>query len=149
MHGAGIINKIEQKEVLGIQKTYYVLAFPLSQMTVMLPMDSAEKVGLREIADSTSVVEVMALLRHPENTQNENWNQRFRQNSLALKSGNILDLARVVKSLVLRHREKGLSTNEKRMLDEARQYLTSEIALANNLHIEQANNYIEDAIGMR
>jgi CarD family transcriptional regulator len=147
MHGAGIIKQIEQKEILGTRKNYYVLQFPLSQMTVMLPTENATKVGLREVADPLSVLEVLTFLKHRENTPIDNWNQRFRENTSALKSGDIHSLARVVKSLVLRNRDKGLSTNEKKMLEEARQCLTSEIALVNDVLPDQANRVIEEAIG--
>lgn len=146
MHGAGVIKNIEEREVLGMRKNYYILQFPLTNMTVMLPTDKVEKVGLRQIADNNRLNEIESFLRQKEEFATENWHQRYRENAVMLKNGDIYALAQVVKSLILRNRQKGLSTGEKKMLDDAKQYLVSEIALIKNIHQEQAFQFIEEVI---
>jgi CarD family transcriptional regulator len=146
MHGAGIVKNIEDREVLGERKTYYILQFPINNMTVMLPTDNVERVGLREIVDKESLLEVESLLRKQEEASSDNWNQRFRQNANMLKSGDIFAAAQVFKSLILRNRQKALSTGEKKMLDDAKQYLISEIALVHNVKQEQATRILEEAV---
>lgn len=146
MHGAGVIRNIEEREVLGMRKNYYILQFPLTNMTVMLPIDKVEKVGLRQIADDNRLHEIESFLRQKEEFATENWHQRYRENAVMLKNGDIYALAQVVKSLILRNRHKGLSTGEKKMLDDAKQYLVSEIALIKNIQQEQAFQFIEEVI---
>ncbi|MBP1930603.1 CarD family transcriptional regulator [Ammoniphilus resinae] len=146
MHGAGIIKDIQDKEIFGVRKKYYIVQFPLNSMTVMLPVEHVEKVGLREIVDKNTISQLEFLLRSGEDPTEKSWNQRFRENANMLKSGDIFGLAQVVKSLTQRDREKGLSTGEKKMLEDARLYLTSEIALAKNIKQEQAIQFLEDAI---
>jgi len=146
MHGAGIILNIEEREVLGIRKNYYILQFPITDMTVLLPMDKVGKVGLRGIVDKKSLKEIETFLRKEEDLTNDNWQQRYRENVSILKNGDIFGLAQVVKSLIQRNRNKGLSTSEKKMLDDAKQYLVSEIALIKNIQEEQAVRFIEETI---
>ena len=146
MHGAGIILNIEEREVLGIRKNYYILQFPITDMTVLLPMDKVGKVGLRGIVDKKSLKELETFLRKEEDLTNDNWQQRYRENVSILKNGDIFGLAQVVKSLIQRNRNKGLSTSEKKMLDDAKQYLVSEIALIKNIQEEQAVRFIEETI---
>lgn len=146
MHGAGIILNIEEREVLGIRKNYYILQFPITDMTVLLPMDKIEKVGLRGIVDKKSLKEIETYLRKDDDITNDNWQQRYRENVSILKNGDIFGLAQVVKSLIQRNRNKGLSTSEKKMLDDAKQYLVSEIALIKNIQEEQAVKFIEETI---
>lgn len=146
LHGAGVVQNIEEKEILGEKKHYYILHFPLNNMRIMLPIDLAKKVGLREIVDHRCLHEVETFLRKGDESSNQNWNQRFRENATMLKSGDIFQLAQVVKSLMLRNRQKGLSTGEKKMLDDAKQYLISEIVMIKNIRQEQALQFLEEAI---
>lgn len=146
MHGAGIVTNIEEREVLGIRKDYYILRFPLTDMTVLLPKDKIEKAGLRGIVDKKSLNEIESFLRKEEDVPSDNWQQRYRENISILKGGDIFGLAQVVKSLVQRNRNKGLSTSEKKMLDDAKQYLVSEIALIKNIQEDQVVKFIEETI---
>jgi CarD family transcriptional regulator len=130
MHGAGIIEGIEEKEILGDKRQYYVLRMPIGDMKVMVPISNVETIGIRKIIAGEEVREVFNVLRQEDSPMSTNWNRRYRSNMEKIKSGNIYDLAEVVRNLTSRDKEKGLSTGEKKMLDSARQILLSELVLA-------------------
>lgn len=137
MHGAGIIEAIEEQEILGEIKKYYVMRIPLGDMKVMIPMDNVEHVGLREVVGPDVVKEVMNIISEQETDMSKNWNQRYRANMDKIKSGDICEVAGVVRNLMFRDREKGLSTGERKMLDQAKQILISELALAQDIDSEE------------
>lgn len=130
MHGAGVIEAIEEKEVLGKKRSYYIMRLPIGEMKVMIPMDSVNNIGLREIIDDAGFNKVMDILHDKRSTMSTNWNRRYRSNMEKIKSGDIYEVAEVVRNLVIREQEKGLSTGERKMLESARQILISELALA-------------------
>ncbi len=130
MHGAGIIEDIEQKEVLGKQQSYYVLRMPIGDMKVMIPMDNATGVGMRDVICREKALKVLEEFRFVETDVIQNWSKRFRENMVRIKSGDVFEVAAVVKSLMLRDRQKGLSTGERKMLSNAKQILISEIVVA-------------------
>jgi len=131
LYGAGIIEAIEEKHILQQVKRYYVLKFAVGGMKVLIPVDSASLVGLRYIIEKNECLEVMDLItKEHSNDDTLNWNRRYRENMEKLKSGNIYEIATVVKGLMRRHREKGLSSGEKRMMDQAMQILVSELSLS-------------------
>lgn len=130
MHGAGVIEGIEVKEVLGKKQSYYVLKMPIGDMKVMVPMANAVEVGMRDVIDKSVAEKVLCDFKTIETDVIQNWNKRFRENMVKIKSGNIFEVAAVVKSLMLRDREKGLSTGERKMLANAKQILISEIVVA-------------------
>lgn len=130
MHGAGIIVGIEQKEVLGKVNSYYVMKMPMGDMRVMVPMENAADVGVRDVIKKKEAEEVLLSFRSVKTDVIQNWSKRFRENMSKIKSGNIFEVAAVVKSLMLRDREKGLSTGERKMLGSAKQILISEIVVA-------------------
>ncbi|MGI6145557.1 MAG: CarD family transcriptional regulator [Clostridia bacterium] len=130
MHGAGIIEGIEEKEILGDKRQYYVLRMPIGDMKVMVPIANVETIGIRKVIGGDEVGEVFNILRQEDSPMSTNWNRRYRSNMEKIKSGNIYDLAEVVRNLTSRDKEKGLSTGEKKMLDSARQILLSELVLA-------------------
>ncbi len=144
MHGAGIIEDIEVKEVLGKEQSYYVVRMPIGDMKVMVPMDNAAGVGMRDVIKKAEAEKVLKTFRIVENDVIQNWNKRFRENMVRIKSGDIFEVAAVVKSLMLRDREKGLSTGERKMLSNAKQILISEIVVATgNDHQSIENRLIE------
>lgn len=146
-HGVATIQKIEDKEVLGDKKQYLVLKLDAGDLTLMVPAESVEQVGIRELIDENQVEGVLKVLRKGEVTDNaENWSRRFKANQEKLKSGDIKQVAEVVRNLSIREREKGLSTGEKRMLGRARQILTGEIAVAMNVDSEEAEKVLEKAL---
>jgi len=132
MHGAGVIESMESKEVLGETKNYYVLKMPIGEMKLMIPVDNVDNIGLRNIIDQESVDVVIDILKQGAVLNDSNWNKRYRDNLLKMKTGDIFEVAQVVRDLTFRDKEKGLSTGEKKMLVSAKQMIVSEIALSIN-----------------
>lgn len=137
MHGAGVIESVEEREILGELKRYYVMRMPIGEMKVMVPISSVNDIGLRKVIDEDGVTKVLTILQDKDSPMSANWNRRYRSNMEKIKSGNIYELAEVVRNLWSRDKEKGLSTGEKKMLDNARQILVSELVLAKDS--EEAN----------
>ncbi|MDA8065814.1 MAG: CarD family transcriptional regulator [Thermaerobacter sp.] len=146
MHGAGVIEGVEEREVLGMRQQYYVVRFPLGDMQVMVPVKSVREVGLRPVVEEAELERVEEILRRGEDVIVANWNQRYRTHLQKMKSGRIDEVAEVVRNLFLRERQKGLSTGERRMLDNARQILVSEVAMVKGMVEEQAARFIEAQI---
>ncbi|MDQ0418242.1 CarD family transcriptional regulator [Croceifilum oryzae] len=146
MHGAGIIESIEEREILGERKQYYVMRMPIGDLKVMVPLQSINCIGLREVVDESTVDKVLDRMKNFEEEETTSWNRRFRANMDKMKSGDIYEVAEVVRSLMFRDEEKGLSTGEKKMLDNARQILISELALARDLQAEQVFELIDEII---
>lgn len=135
MHGAGIIESIEEKEILGKTQSYYVVKMPVGGMKVMIPTNNVVCTGVRDLIDLDNVDKVLSSFSSPEDsTSGLSWNKRYRENMGKIKSGNIFDVAEVVKSLMIRDKERGLSTGERKMLGSAKQILISELILAKNLN---------------
>ncbi|HOB92037.1 MAG: CarD family transcriptional regulator [Bacillota bacterium] len=146
MHGAGVIESIEEREVLGSKHKYYVMRLPMGDLKVMIPTDNVEEIGVREIISDDMVDEVFDVLRGEKTKMSSNWNKRYRANLEKIRSGNILEVAEVVRNLSIRDREKGLSSGEKKMLDNARQILVSELVLAMDSDEESVSAEIEEAL---
>lgn len=146
MHGAGTIEGIEEREVLGKTHRYYVLRLPISDMKVMIPVDNTKEIGLRDIIDPSEVDKVLHVLRQESTAMSTNWNRRYRTNLEKIKSGDIYEVADVVRNLTIREREKGLSTGERKMLDSAKEILLSELILANGWDREKALSVLEEAL---
>ena len=146
MHGAGVIEAIEEKEVLGVLRKYYIMKLPLDDMMVMIPLDSVEDIGIRKVVLPKIIKEVIAALAEDETTVSQNWNRRYRANIDKIKTGNIFEVTEVVRNLILRDREKSLSTGERKILNNAKQVLLSEIILVSGILEEDAKKLIEDAV---
>ncbi|GGA53494.1 CarD family transcriptional regulator [Kroppenstedtia guangzhouensis] len=146
MHGAGIIEAIEEKEILGESQRYYVMRMPVGDMKVMIPMSKVDTIGLREVVDEKTISDVIERLANGSSEVSGNWNRRYRANLDKMKSGDIHDLADVVRCLMLREKEKGLSTGERKMLDNARQILISELVLAKEMEESQAFGLLDEII---
>ncbi|MEW6243184.1 MAG: CarD family transcriptional regulator [Bacillota bacterium] len=146
MHGAGIIEAIEEKEILGERKSYYIMRLPIGDMKVMIPTASVNEVGLRQVIGESDVEKVFDILRSDKTRMSPNWNRRYRANLEKIKTGDIFEVAEVVRNLVLREREKGLSTGERKMLDSARQILLSELVLAKGIGEEQAKDILNEVL---
>lgn len=142
MHGAGIIEGIEIKEVLGKTQSYYVMRIPINDMKVMVPQENAGEVGIRDIIDASVAKEVLKSFRTVEIEVIQNWSKRFRDNMERIKSGDIFEVAAVVKSLMLREKQKGLSTGEHKMLSNAKQIMISEIIVAMKTDRESVENQL-------
>ncbi|MDI9493099.1 MAG: CarD family transcriptional regulator [Bacillota bacterium] len=146
MHGAGIIEKIEKKKILGQIREYYILRVPCGDMKIMIPVDKTEDIGIRPIIPISRLPEVFALLSAESTEMSSNWNRRYRENLEQLKSGDICKVAEVVRNLVRTDRAKKLSTGEKKMLINAKQILISELILVGKMTYEEADQVIETAI---
>lgn len=146
MHGAGVIEAIEEKEVLGEIKKYYVITIPYGGMKLMVPVENADSVGVRNVIDDSEVEDVYKVLKQDSKLTEMNWNKRFRLNMDKMKSGDIYEIARIVRNLSFRDSEKGLSTGEKKMLNNAKQILISELILAENSTSDFMNNKIDNMI---
>jgi CarD family transcriptional regulator len=137
MHGAGVIEAIEEREVLGEIRQYYVMHIPVGNMKVFIPMDNVDSLGIRQVISRTEVPEVMKILENESKLPVLAWNRRYRANMDRIKSGDVFSVAEVVRSLSQREREKGLSTGEKKMYDNACQILVSELVLAEDTQEEE------------
>ena len=146
MHGAGIIEGIEEKEILGEKRKYYVMRMPIGDMKVMIPVDNVEEIGIREVIDREELDKVLTILQGDKTKMPQNWNRRYRVNMERIKSGDIFEIAAVVRNLMIRDEEKGLSTGERKMLNSAKQMLISEIVLVSDGDEERIENLIDDAI---
>lgn len=129
MHGAGVVDSIEEKDILGEKQAYYILKMP-GEVKVMVPTAKAEQVGVRGIIDKSAAEKVFGVLEANETEMSMNWNKRYRDNMDKMKSGDIYEVADVVRNLSFKQKEKGLSTGEKKMLNNAKQILVSELVLA-------------------
>lgn len=146
MHGAGIIEAIENREILGKIKKYYVVRMPIGDMKLMIPVSTGDEVGLRQVIDAGTVQMVLDELRKTRVLSTANWNRRYRAHLEKLKTGDVFEIAEVVKNLTCRDREKGLSTCERKMLDTARQILVSELALARDMDQDDAMNLLAESV---
>lgn len=146
MHGAGVIDSIVQRKVNGEQKDYYLLNLSGATMTVMIPTDNTNEIGVRPIITSSEAVKVLSAMGAIEVDTTQNWNRRYRENMVRLKSGDLLEVARVVKGLMLRDNERGLSTGERKMLHTAKQILISELVLAQGLPYDAVERRINETL---
>ena len=146
MHGAGIIRGIEEKKILGEVKQYYILELPSGDMSVMIPVDSQQSVGIRTIVDKSVALEAIEVLKQESTHMDSNWNRRHRDNMEKLKKGDILEVAEVVRNLMRVNRVKNLSAGEAKMLANARQILVSEIILSCDISNEEALKIVEEAV---
>ncbi len=143
-HGAGSVAGIEEKTILGEVRRYYVVYLPEEQLTVSVPSEG--DTGLRACADEEGVVEALTVLRAGTTEMPSNWNHRLKHNREKIRSGEISQVAEVVRNLYVYGTENGLSTGERNMLMKARQILASEIALVRNIEVAEAENLIEGAL---
>ncbi len=144
MHGVGVVESIEIQEVLGEKTKYYMLRFVMGRMTAMVPVDAAENVGLRAVISAEECSKVQAYLQEEHIAESDNWNQRYRDNLEKLRQGEIYGVADVVKSLVRREKDKGLSAGERKMFLTAKQVLLAELTAASGKEadeFEQIINY--------
>ena len=146
-HGAATIEKREKKEAFGKKQEYLVLRLAYGDLTLMVPADNAEEIGLRDVINDEEVEEVFAVLRKKEARMPTNWSRRFKNHVEKLKSGDIYQVAEVVRNLTIREKDKGLSAGEKRMLGKARQILVSELTFALKLDEETAEEKLDEVLG--
>ena len=141
MHGAGVIETIEERAVLDEKQAYYIIKMP-GEVKVMVPTNKAEQIGVRNVIGKEEAIKVFEILEENETEMSANWNKRYRDNMDKMKSGSIYEVADVVRNLSFKQKEKGLSTGEKKMLSNAKQILVSELVLAEHA----SENEVEDLI---
>ena len=146
MHGAGVVESIVEQKVNGVSREYYVLRLPVRSMVVMIPTDNSVEIGVRPIIDSEQADQLLEQLSAIQVEFDQNWNRRYRENMERLKSGNLLEVARVIKGLMLRDAERGLSTGERKMLHSAKEILISEIVLSQCVSYEDVEARINQAL---
>jgi len=146
MHGAGLISKIEDKEILGEQRSYYIVHIDHGNMDVMVPVVGCEKVGLRPIVKKSVIESVISALGGKSEEMDVNWNRRNRGNMDRLKTGNLVEVAGVIRDLVRVDRSKKLSTGEKKLLSNAKIILASEMCMVLGKSEPEVLQMIEEAI---
>ena len=145
-HGAGKVLKKEQKEVLGEKREYLTIQILHNDMTVMVPCENAGRAGLRRVIGEEAVAKVLGVLRDDVSQMPKNWNRRFKHNRDKIKTGDIYELAEVVRNLAIREQSKGLSTGEKQMYTRAKKILASELMYALEKDEEEAELYLDELL---
>ena len=145
-HGAGTVVKKEKREILGQTREYLTIQILHNDMTVNVPVENAEQVGLRTVIDEDLVNTVVKALTAGESEMPKNWNRRFKHNRDKMKTGDIFELAEVVKNLSLRDHEKGLSTGEKQMFVKAKKILASELMYAKEMDEDEAAEWLDGVL---
>ena len=146
MHGAGIIEQIEEKKILGETREYYVLRVPCGDMKIMIPVDNSKDIGVRAIVSDEELALVIQTLQGRSTEMSTNWNRRYRENMEKLKTGDVIEVAEVVRNLTRTDRERKLSTGEKKMLSNAKQILLSEIILIKDIDMVEAADIVDKAV---
>lgn len=146
MHGAGVVDSIVQKKVDGMVRDYYILKLPNRSMVVMVPTESSEQIGVRPVVDAEQADRILAAIPGIQVEMTANWNHRYRENMERMKSGDLLEVARVIKGLAARDQRRGLSTGERKMLHSAKQILISEIVLAKSESYEAVEEALNTAL---
>ena len=145
-HGAGTVVKKESREVLGQKREYLTIKILHNDMTVQVPCENCDQVGLRRVIGEKEVGVVLKALTGVSTEMPKNWNRRFKHNRDKNKTGDIYELAEVVRNLAIREAEKGLSTGEKQMFVKAKKILASELMYAKNLSEDDAFTWLEGVL---
>lgn len=147
MHGAGVIESIEEREILGNVHQYYIVRMPVAgEMTLMLPLDKCNEIGVRDVISKDEASKVLETFRTVEIESDSNWNKRHRENMAKIKSGDIYQVLGVVKELMYRDKKKGLSTSERKMLNSAKQIVVSELVLSTVADKDDIESIITDTV---
>jgi CarD family transcriptional regulator len=145
-HGAGVVLKKESKDLLGEKRDYLTIKILHNDMTVMVPCENAHRAGLRRVIDEVQVKKVIDVLTGEVSDMPKNWNRRFKYNREKIKTGDVFELAEVVRNLAIREWEKGLSTGEKQMYTRAKKILASEFMYALDKGEDGAEAYIDELL---
>jgi CarD family transcriptional regulator, regulator of rRNA transcription len=148
-HGAGVVLKKETKDLLGENRDYLTIKILHNDMTVMVPCENAHRAGLRRVIDGEQVKKVIEVLTGELSDMPKNWNRRFKYNREKIKTGDVFELAEVVRNLAIREWEKGLSTGEKQMYTRAKKILASEFMYALDKDEGGAETYIDGLLEER
>lgn len=146
LHGAGIISAVEQKRIDGVVKTYYVMRLPFGDMLIKFPQDTCERVGVRPVHSCEEMLAILSRIPDIELDMEANWNKRYRENMLRIRSGDLLTVSGVIKGLMRRDTARSLSTGERKMLHTAKQILASEMALSMDISYDEVEARLGEAV---
>lgn len=147
LHGIGLIEAVTEQVVRGESKKYYVVNLTLKKMTVMMPVENAEEIGLRKIMKSQQIEQILKGLKENKvSLMPTNWNRRYKFNLDKIKTGDINEVAEVLKNLSVKEKKKGLSMGEKKMLENVRSLLVGEIVYSKNVDYDKARSFIDEAL---
>ena len=146
LHGAGVIEAVVERTIDGAPAQYYAVHPMLGDTQLFIPIDACEKLGIRPVCSRAAAEAFFRRLGSLHRSESKNWNQRYRENMLHIRSGNLLEVAQVIKDLTLRDRERGLSTGEKKMLTSARDILASELSVALGQSLDTVLAEIDDKL---
>ena len=147
LYGAGIIENLEEKEVEGTMQTYYVLQIPVGNLKIMISAAKAGTQGIRGVHGKDEIIRVISSIAHTEVDMPDNWNQRYKENMERIKSGQLAEVSLVFRNLLLRERERGLSTAEKKLMTTAKQIILSELILSKDIDRPEAETLLESLFG--
>ena len=147
LHGAGVIEAIEERVIMGKKQKYYIMRISSCNMTVMIPMAHSEEIGIRDVMSKEEAKKVLECFKMEPVHLEDNWNKRQRENLAKLKSGDIYQVVRVLKELLYRDKSKGLSTSERKMLGNAKQIIVSELIMTGNATNEDIESIMEEVVG--
>ncbi len=146
MHGAGIIEAITEERLAGKRATYYVFRMPVGGLVLKIPTENCGAIGVRELSSDAQIETVLQAIPELDVEMNANWNHRYRENMARIKSGDLLEVARVIKGLMWRDAQRGLSNGERKMLHTAKQILISEIVLVQGSVYQDAERRVNETM---
>ncbi|PLT30363.1 CarD family transcriptional regulator [Peribacillus deserti] len=146
MQGVGVIQAVEEKEILGKKELYFIISFPVNDMQLMIPESKISTSGIRSVAGSPALDEVLNIFKNGERDTSLSWKQRYKTNMDKMRTGELLEGAEVVRDLMLVSREKALNPSEKQMLEKARKYLLSELRFIKGISKNQAAELLNAAL---
>lgn len=146
MHGAGVIDSIVREKIAGSEQEYYVFKMPVGGLLLKIPTSNTQAIGIRNVIDREGAEQLIADIPSIEIEQSSNWNKRYRENMIRMKSGDLYEVAKVIKSLMRRESRRGLSTGERKMLHNARQILLSELVLAEGAEYSEVEVRVDEAM---
>lgn len=148
LHGAGVIDSIEKMTFMGEEKEYFILKMPIGDMDISIPAEKIGEMNIRSIISKEEGKEVLQILDDKPTEMNTNWTKRYRDNQDILKTGDVFEIAKMVRNLAILDSDKGLSTTEKKLLNRARRILASELVMVGSLDKEEAEKMIDESIGL-
>lgn len=147
LHGAGIISAVENKRIDGVVRAYYVMRLPFGDMLIKFPQDTCERVGVRPILTPDEINDILNHVPDIDLDMDQNWNKRYRENMARIRSGDLLTVSGVIKGLLRRDMERGLSSGERKMLHAAKQILVSEMALVLEMSVAEVETVLAGFAG--
>lgn len=145
-HGAGIIETIEEREILGVKHKYYIFRIVVGDIKIMIPIDSIDNLGIRGVISEYELEKVLKVLSEDSTNMEKKWSKRYRENEAKIKGGNMLEIAEVVRNLTKLDRLKKLSPGESKILQTAKTILMSEVMLVKGIKMEEAEKVIEQSV---